>query len=101
MKFMAISVDEVKKIARLARLELTPAEEIHYASTISAVLNYMEILNEVDTAHVEPTYRGIDLKNVVRNDIAKSGDKTALLIAQMPQVKNKKLVVPGVFENPS
>ena len=43
---MALSLDEVRKIAKLARLNLTPAEEKRHAETISVVLDYMKILNE-------------------------------------------------------
>ncbi len=98
---MAISIAEIRKIALLARLRLTPEEELHYAETITAVLDYMEILNEVDTTGVEPTYRGIELSNITRADVAEKSPLVDALLAQMPQVKAKKLVVPGVFENPS
>ncbi len=65
---MAISIEEVRKIARLARIKLTPAEEGRHAETISAVLEYMNILNEVDTTDVEPTAQVTGLSNVYRED---------------------------------
>ncbi|MBI2443764.1 MAG: Asp-tRNA(Asn)/Glu-tRNA(Gln) amidotransferase subunit GatC [Candidatus Magasanikbacteria bacterium] len=94
---MTISIAEVKKIAQLARLELTPAEEARHAETISAVLDYMKILNEVDTGGVEGTYQVTGLTNVVREDRAINCDVRDKLIGQMPEVENEELVVPAVF----
>lgn len=98
MNFMAISIPEVKKIAELARLELTPEEEVRHAETISAVLEYMKILNEVDTNGVEGTYQVTGLENVTRADRAIPCDIRDKLIEQMPEVEQDELVVPAVFE---
>jgi len=95
---MSISVEEVKKIARLARIELTPEEEKRHAETISAVLDYMKILNEVGTTGVEPTFQVTGLQDVTRIDEAKDSQIVEELIAQMPKVKERELEVPGVFE---
>lgn len=95
---MAISIAEVEKIAGLARLALTEAEKRRYAETISAVLDYMKILNEVDTDGVEPTYQVTGLQNVMRQDKAIDCDIGDKLIAQMPEVEKQELAVPAVFE---
>ncbi len=95
---MPITIAEVKKIAELARIELTPAEEQRHAETISAVLDYMKILNEVDTAGVAPTFQVTGLKNVFRPDAVAACAAVAELIGQMPLVENNELVVPEVFE---
>ncbi len=96
---MAITKDEVKKIAELARIELTAAEEERYAETISAVLKYMEILNEVNTDAVEPTFQVTGLTNVVRADVVlpASDEVRSKLLKQMPAVEMEELVVPEVF----
>ncbi|HLD35081.1 MAG TPA: Asp-tRNA(Asn)/Glu-tRNA(Gln) amidotransferase subunit GatC [Patescibacteria group bacterium] len=94
---MALTKEEIRKIAELARLELTPTEEKRYAETISAVLDYMKILNEVDTTGVEPTAQVTGLENVAREDIARESEHQKELLAQLPQVKMGELVVPGVF----
>jgi len=96
---MSITIDEVKKIARLARIELTPAEEKRYAATISAVLDYMKILNEVDTKGVAQTSQVTGLEDVTRVDEPRDCQIAKELLAQMPEVHNNELVVPGVFEN--
>lgn len=60
--------DQVHKVATLARLKLTDAEETQYAQQLSGILDYVEQLNELDVSNVEPTTRAIDVANVVRSD---------------------------------
>ncbi len=94
---MSLSTQEVKKIAQLARIKLTPEEEARHAETISAVLDYMNILNEVDISGVEPTFQVTGLEDVTRIDEPRDCKITKELMAQMPEVENAELVVPGVF----
>ncbi len=95
---MPLSLAEVKKIAQLERIELTPTEEQRHAETISAVLDYMKILNDVDTTNVEGTFQVIGLANVMREDVAVESKFRDKLIKQMPKVEGEELVVPAVFE---
>jgi aspartyl-tRNA(Asn)/glutamyl-tRNA(Gln) amidotransferase subunit C len=60
--------DQVHKVASLARLKLTEAEETQFASQLSGILDYVEQLNELDVTGIEPTTRAIDVPNVVRAD---------------------------------
>jgi aspartyl-tRNA(Asn)/glutamyl-tRNA(Gln) amidotransferase subunit C len=60
--------EQVHKVAVLARLELTQAEEEKYAVQMSSILDYFEQLSELDTDGVEPTTRAIDLSNITRLD---------------------------------
>jgi aspartyl-tRNA(Asn)/glutamyl-tRNA(Gln) amidotransferase subunit C len=59
---------QVHKVALLARLELTAAEEEQYAKQMSSILDYFEQLSELDTTNVEPTLRAIDVQNITRLD---------------------------------
>ena len=95
---MSLSIDEIRKIASLARLKLNNEEEKRYAETISAVLDYMKILNEVDTAGVEPTFQVTGLEDVYREDIAEDSGRQEKILAVMPEVEGGELVVPEVFE---
>jgi len=95
---MALTIEAVQKITKLARIDLSPAEEKRHAETISAVLDYMKILNEVDTAGVEPTAQVTGLCDVVRQDVARGSEITKELIVAMPSVEDNELVVPAVFE---
>lgn len=94
---MSLSIEEVKKIAHLARIELTSDEEKRHAATISTVLDFVNTLNEVDTDGVEPTAQVTGLEDVVREDIVKSSPIKKELLAQMPQVSAGLLKVPAVF----
>lgn len=96
---MSITKEEIKKIAELSRLKLTPEEETHYAKTISAVLDYMKILNEVATEGVEPTAQVTGLENVTRLDVVKPSVHRDQLLQTLPQVEHDELVVPGVFDD--
>lgn len=96
---MALTVDEVRKIANLARIKLTGEEEKRYAETISAVLDYMTILNEVDTSNVEPTSQVTGLVDVYREDAPEDSGHQQKILGQMPAVETGELVVPEVFED--
>ncbi len=63
-----LSTDEVRYVAELARLELTPAEIEAFAAQLSAVLEYAAALQQVDTEHVPPTTSVLPLCNVMRAD---------------------------------
>ncbi|HSG14922.1 MAG TPA: Asp-tRNA(Asn)/Glu-tRNA(Gln) amidotransferase subunit GatC [Anaerolineae bacterium] len=65
---MALSIQDVEKIASLARLELTAEEKALYQEQLSAVLAYAERLNELDIRDVSPTSSAVPLKNVLRED---------------------------------
>lgn len=96
---MSLTIGEVRKIAQLARIELTREEEKRHAETISVVLDYINILKEVDTAGIEPTAQVTDLKNVAREDKPRDCAHRKELLEQMPQKTGDLLKVPAVFED--
>jgi aspartyl-tRNA(Asn)/glutamyl-tRNA(Gln) amidotransferase subunit C len=63
-----LSEEEVEHIAKLARLKLTKAEVKMFCSQLSEVLEYMKVLNEVETESIEPTAQVTGLENVFRED---------------------------------
>ena len=65
---MALSKEQVEHIASLARLRLTEEEKEKYPGELSAILAYVEKLQAVDTAGVEPTSQVTGLVNVMRED---------------------------------
>lgn len=65
---MAVSIEDVRYIAQLARLRLTPEEEADMTGHLNKVLAYMETLNELDTTDVEPMSHVLDLSNRFRPD---------------------------------
>jgi aspartyl-tRNA(Asn)/glutamyl-tRNA(Gln) amidotransferase subunit C len=66
--FDMLNASQVAHIAKLARLGLKDGEEDKFAHQLSDILGYMEMLNEVDTANVEPTSQVTGLTNVLRED---------------------------------
>ena len=59
---------QVQKVAHLARLQLTPEEEEKFTTQLSSILDYFELLSELDVTGVQPTTRAIEVINVVRVD---------------------------------
>jgi len=93
----AISRDEVRKVARLARLELTPEEEERTASQLSSILSYFERLSELDTSDVPPTFRAIAVSNVTRPDQQQPTAKREALLAQAPEREDDYFRVPRIM----
>lgn len=60
--------DDVLKLARLARLELSDEEVEAYRKQLSSILKYVALLNDADTEGLEPTTQTTGLKNVTRKD---------------------------------
>jgi len=65
---MAINLDEVEKIAYLARLHLSHIEKLKMTKQLNIILEYMEKLNEVDTTNLEPLSHPFKIINVFRED---------------------------------
>ena len=76
---------EVEHIASLARLNLSEVEIQKYAKQLSSLLDYAEMLKEVDTKNVKPIAQITGLNNVKRDDIVNSQDLSDELIACTPQ----------------
>jgi aspartyl-tRNA(Asn)/glutamyl-tRNA(Gln) amidotransferase subunit C len=72
---MPISQDNIKHIAELSRLKLTPAEEIKFGEQLGSILKYIEKLDEVDTKNIEPTAQVSGLSDVLRADDVKDWDR--------------------------
>ncbi|MEM8720551.1 MAG: Asp-tRNA(Asn)/Glu-tRNA(Gln) amidotransferase subunit GatC [Cyanobacteria bacterium P01_G01_bin.39] len=63
-----IEREEVRKVANLARLNLTEAEEVEFTTQLNGILEYFDQLSELDTADVPPTTRAIETSNITRAD---------------------------------
>ncbi|MCS6813427.1 MAG: Asp-tRNA(Asn)/Glu-tRNA(Gln) amidotransferase subunit GatC [Cyanobacteria bacterium] len=75
-----IDRDQVRKVAHLARLQLTEAEEAEFTVQLNSILDYFQQLAEVDTTDVPPTFRAVDVSNVMRPDVLVTDvDREALL----------------------
>lgn len=91
-------VDEklVKEIASLARLDLSQEETEIFVSQFKDILDYVSILNEVDTENVPPAYLASANKAVIREDVIEESVPTDEFIANAPQSKDDYVVIPRV-----
>jgi len=98
---MKLSVKEIEQIATLARLELSEKEKQMYAEQLSVVLDYIEMLNEVDTNGVVETCQVTGLEDVVREDKAQetSQEIKQKLINSFPEKTGNLLKVKAVFND--
>ncbi len=93
-----LSREEVLKLARLARLELSEEEVAEFQDELSAVLGYVSQLQEADVAGLEPTTQVTGLKNVMREDMPRDYgvDREKLLrlapSKQDGQLKPKRMI---------
>jgi aspartyl-tRNA(Asn)/glutamyl-tRNA(Gln) amidotransferase subunit C len=93
-----LTQDEIEHIAALARLRLTDAEKALYRQQLSAVLDYMAKLRQLDTAHIEPTATVLPLRSVLRPDEARPSLTPEEVLANAPAAEAGMFRVPPVLE---
>jgi aspartyl-tRNA(Asn)/glutamyl-tRNA(Gln) amidotransferase subunit C len=93
-------VDEatVRRIARLARIKITDEEAAGLENELSAILDWVEQLKEVDTDSVEPMTRVVPISLKQREDVVTDGQKAAEIVANAPVSEDDFFVVPKVME---
>ncbi|MEK9132740.1 MAG: Asp-tRNA(Asn)/Glu-tRNA(Gln) amidotransferase subunit GatC [Patescibacteria group bacterium] len=97
---MKLTKDQVKNVARLARLGLTEAEIEKFQTQLSGILDYVEQLNEVNTDGVSPTAQVTGLVNILREDeilSEKIADPAELLKCTNLPVEKNQIKVKNVF----
>ena len=94
-----IDIKQVKHIAELARMSFTEKELEKFQKDLSAILDYVDKLKEIDVEGVVPTSHSIDLKNITRIDEAKELDDELAdnLINLAPHKKGRFIKVKPVF----
>lgn len=95
---MAATGMDVKYVAYLARLELTPEEEQKYGAQLGQVLGYIEKLNQLDVSGIEPTAHAVPLVNVMRADEVKTSLPTERALMNAPAQANGLFIVPKIVE---
>ena len=98
LEFM-LSEDEMRHVAKLARVELTDAEIKKFSSQLSGVLGYMDILKEVDTEGVEETSQVTGLKSVLGKDSVASARckrEELLKCTELPVDSDRIRVLPAI-----
>ncbi|MGM0902100.1 MAG: Asp-tRNA(Asn)/Glu-tRNA(Gln) amidotransferase subunit GatC [Bacillota bacterium] len=93
-----ISTDQVKHVAHLARLAITEEEANRLTQQLDKIITFAEQLNEVDTENVEPTSHVLDIKNVMREDVAKPGLPNEEVLKNAPDHQDGQIKVPPIME---
>jgi aspartyl-tRNA(Asn)/glutamyl-tRNA(Gln) amidotransferase subunit C len=95
---MSLTADQVRWVAHLARLELTDAELALMTRQLSAILDYVAQLQQVDTDGVEPLVHAVELHNVFRNDEPAPSLPVEAALANAPDRRGDFYSVPAVLD---
>lgn len=96
---MKISEEEVCHVADLSKLSFAEEETAEFATTLSKIVDMVELLNEVDTEGIPVTTTMADRKTVMREDVAVAGDDRDELFKNVPQSENYYIKVPAILED--
>jgi len=92
-----ISNDEVKRLASLARIELTEKETETFAKDMGAILTYVDAVKAVSGAEIED--KGINLKNVLRDDVVREDKSyTEAILKNAPNKSGEYIAVKKIIE---
>lgn len=95
---MSVTLDEVRDIAELAKLELTEEEVETYAKQLSAILDYFVHLDSVDTTGVDAIASVLPLSSVLRADVTEPPLTPEQAVANAPEAEDNQFRVHAVLE---
>lgn len=94
---MKITLQDVEKVAKLARLEVSPAEKEAFANQLSQILTHVETLKRYDTDGVEPTATVLGQVNVFRDDVIRPSLPVEKALANAPEREADGFSVPKII----
>jgi aspartyl-tRNA(Asn)/glutamyl-tRNA(Gln) amidotransferase subunit C len=92
----SIGVDMVHYIARLVRLEISTEQAEVFSQQFSQIIEYFQMLNEVDTREVKPAYENTSLKNIFREDVVSPSMSRKEFLDNAPQQEGPFVKIPGI-----
>ncbi|HVU06985.1 MAG TPA: Asp-tRNA(Asn)/Glu-tRNA(Gln) amidotransferase subunit GatC [Verrucomicrobiae bacterium] len=95
---MAAAEIDVKYVAHLARIALTPEEETKLAAQLGGILGYIEKLKELDVTGIEPTAHAVPMVNVTRADEIQPSLPHDEVLRNAPKQANGLFIVPKIVE---
>ncbi len=95
---MQLTPEDVRKVASLARLRVSDAEVASLTSDLTAILGYVDVLNELDTTNVEPMVHAVELSNVLRADTVVESLPRAAALSNAPRSDGQYFLVPAIIE---
>ena len=96
-----IDQEQVRKVAKLSRLDLSESEIQEFTGQLGAILEYVEKMNELDTENIEPLAHCLPVSNVFRDDCPKESLGTEKTLANAPQRDEKFFKVPKILDDSS
>ena len=93
-----IDIEQVRQVAKLSRLDLGEDEIAQFSGQLSAILEYIEKLNQIDTSKVEPLAHCLPVHNVFREDITKPSLGTKKILANAPETDGHFFLVPKILD---
>jgi len=94
---MSLSREQVEKVSLLARLRLSDAELETLTAQLAQVVDYMDLLGELDTENVEPMAHAVEIANVFRADELRPSFDRAEMLARAPHADGEFYLVPAVL----
>jgi aspartyl-tRNA(Asn)/glutamyl-tRNA(Gln) amidotransferase subunit C len=95
---MSLSLDDVSRIARLARIEISPAEAARTRDQLNGILAFVEQLQAVNTDGIAPLAHAVDVVQRLRPDAVTESDHRAAFQAIAPETEAGLYLVPKVIE---
>lgn len=95
---MTLTLEQVRHVAQLARLSLTPEEELRYQEQLSAILDAVAQLGALDTSEVEPTAQLSLAPQALRADVVRPSLGAENAVANAPARSGTSFLVPRVIE---
>lgn len=96
---MKITQEEVTHVANLSKLRFSEEETAAFATTLSKIVDMVELLGEVDTTGVAPTTTMADHKTVLRPDVVEEGTDRDRLFKNVPEQDNYYIKVPAILDD--
>ena len=94
---MSLSREQVEKVSLLARLRLSETELATLTAQLAQVVDYMDLLGELDTENVEPMAHAVEISNVFREDELRPSFDRAEMLARAPHADGEFYLVPAVL----
>ncbi len=95
---MSLSLEDVSRIARLARIEVTAAEVENTRDQLNGILGFIEQLQAVNTDGIEPMAHAVDVVQRLRADMVSEPDQREAFQAVAPETEAGLYLVPKVIE---
>ena len=95
---MSVSIDTVKRVARLARIAVDDEEAERMSGELNAILGFVEQLSEVDVSGVEPMTSVTPMAMKKRADVVTDGEIAEDIVRNAPQTEDNFFLVPKVVE---